>query len=172
MASQTTKVRSWLVTAALVGGTAVGAAGIASAATSTKGNHGTKAPATAPQHDGRQAPPFAPNGMPPKGMDPAKLANGPGETLLTGSDAQQVTDAALAAVPGATVIRVETDSDAGGKYEAHLAKSDGTQVTVKLDASFAVTSTEQGFGPGPRGPHGPQVTPPAAPQGSSTQPTA
>lgn len=172
MASQTTKVRSWLVTAALVGGTAVGAAGIASAATGTKGDHRPKAPATAPQQDSRPAPPLAPKDRPSQGMDPAKLANGPGETLLTGSEAQQVTDAALAAVPGATVIRVETDSDAGGKYEAHLTKSDGTQVTVKLDAAFAVTSTEQGFGPGPRGPHGPHGTPPASPQGASTQPTA
>ena len=58
--------------------------------------------------------------------------------MLTGSDAQQATDAALAAVPGATVIRVETDSDAGGTYEVHLTKADGTVATVKLDASFQV----------------------------------
>ena len=170
MASKTSKARSWMVTAALVGGTAVGAAGIASAATTgAKAKANTKAPATAPAPGTHQAPPAAPKGMPSQGMDPAKLANGPGETLLTGTDAQQATDAALAANPGATVIRVETDSDAGGKYEVHLTKADGSTVTVKLDASFQVTSTEQGFGPGPKGPHG---TPPAAPQGSASQPTA
>ena len=59
--------------------------------------------------------------------------------------------AALAAVPGGTIIRVETDS-AGSPYEAHMTKADGTQVTVKVDANFKVTGTEQGFGGG--GPHG------------------
>ena len=56
--------------------------------------------------------------------------------------------AALAAVPGATVIRVETDSE-GSAYEAHLTKSDGTQVTVKVDAGFKVTETAEGFGGAP-----------------------
>ena len=55
--------------------------------------------------------------------------------------------AALAAVPGGTVIRVETDS-AGSPYEAHVQKSDGSIVTVKIDNSFNVTSTESGFGAG------------------------
>ena len=59
--------------------------------------------------------------------------------------------AALAAVPGATVIRVETDSQ-GATYEAHLTKADGTQVTLKFDANFKVTDTQDGFGGG--GPHG------------------
>ncbi len=53
-------------------------------------------------------------------------------------------------MPGATVIRVETDS-AGSPYEAHLRKSDGTEVTVKVDSNFKVTATEDGFGKGPAG---------------------
>ena len=47
-------------------------------------------------------------------------------------------------------MRVETDS-AGSPYEAHITKADGTQVTLKIDASFKVTATEQGFGGGPHG---------------------
>jgi hypothetical protein len=68
------------------------------------------------------------------------------ETLLTGDVAQKVRDAALAAVPGATIQRVETDAD-GDKYEAHIVKSDGSLATVKVDANFKVTRVETG-GPG------------------------
>jgi hypothetical protein len=91
------------------------------------------------------------------------MSHGPGETLLTGSTAEQVKAAALAAVPNSTVIRVETDS-AGSPYEAHLTKSDGTQVTVKIDANFKVTATESGFGGGPGGhaPNGSEAPPGAA----------
>ena len=73
---------------------------------------------------------------------------GMGETPLTGDDATKATAAAEAKVPGGTVIRVETDSD--GTYEAHVRKSDGTEVEVKMDKDFKVTSVEefQGRGPG------------------------
>jgi hypothetical protein len=67
--------------------------------------------------------------------------HGPGETLLTGTTAQKVRAAALAAVPGGTIIRVETDSD-GSPYEAHVTKADGSKVTVKVDTAFKVTSVE------------------------------
>jgi hypothetical protein len=73
-------------------------------------------------------------------------ANGITETLLTGDAATKVTDAALAANPGATIQRVETDAE-GAAYEAHIVKSDGTRATVYLSDSFTVTSTETG-GPG------------------------
>ena len=43
-------------------------------------------------------------------LNPATVSHGPGETLLTDGTATKVRDAALAAVPGATVVRVETDS--------------------------------------------------------------
>jgi hypothetical protein len=77
--------------------------------------------------------------------DPATVNHGPDETLLTDGTANKVRAAALAAVPGGTIIRVETDS-AGSPYEAHVRKSDGSIVTVKVDKSFKVTSTESGFG--------------------------
>ena len=55
-------------------------------------------------------------------------------------------------MPNGTIIRVETDNE-GSPYEAHVQKSDGTTVTVKVDSSFKVTDTISGFGAG--GPHGP-----------------
>jgi hypothetical protein len=93
----------------------------------------------------------APAAYAPNRPDPATMGHGPGETLLTGSKASTVTAAAKAAVPGATVIRVETDSNGGAVYEAHMQKADGTFVTVKFDKSFTVTGTDAGFG-GPGAP--------------------
>ena len=66
--------------------------------------------------------------------------NGQRETLLTGDTAAKVKAAALAKVPGATVERVETDADHGSPYEAHLRKSDGTELEVLVDKSFTVTA--------------------------------
>jgi hypothetical protein len=144
MHSGRNRLRTWLIAGALAAGVAVGAASISAAATgsSSSGSMGTTT----------QAPPAPPAG----GVDPAKMSHGPGETLLTGDTAARVKAAALAAVPGATVIRVETDS-AGSPYEAHLRKSDGTAVTVKVDKNFKVTATESGFGGGPGGGAPPQA---------------
>ena len=82
------------------------------------------------------------------------MPNRPNESALTGDTAAKVKAAAEAAVPGGTVLRVETDSD-GSPYEAHVRKADGTFVTVKIDSSFKVTDTVEGRGGGhgdcPRG---------------------
>lgn len=67
------------------------------------------------------------------------------EKVLTGDQAARAKAAALTAVPGGTVIRVETDGD-GAAYEAHMTKADGTAVTVKFDKNFKVTGTEDGMG--------------------------
>ena len=64
------------------------------------------------------------------------------ETLLTGDAESQVRAAALAKVPGGTIIRVETDADGHAAYEAHMTKSDGTPVTVYVDKSYNVVSVE------------------------------
>lgn len=75
---------------------------------------------------------------------------GMGETPLTGADAEKATAAAQAEFPGGTVLRVETDAD--GTYEAHVRKADGTEVEVKMDKDFKVTSVEEhSFGHGPMG---------------------
>lgn len=84
---------------------------------------------------------------PANGFDPATVNHGPNETLLTDGNATKATAAAKAAVPGATIIRVETDSG-GAVYEAHMKKADGSYVTVKMDKNFKVTSVEDGFGAG------------------------
>jgi hypothetical protein len=75
-------------------------------------------------------------------------ANGTVEKLLTGTTADKARAAALAAVPGATIERVENDAE-GAVYEAHMVKSDGSHVTVKMDANFKVTGIETGAGPRP-----------------------
>lgn len=67
--------------------------------------------------------------------------NGAGETLLTGTDAEGMSAAAMAEVPDGTVIRVETDSD--GVYEAHVQKADGTEVIVQADKDFKVTGVQE-----------------------------
>ena len=80
--------------------------------------------------------------MPMRGMN---------ETPLTGADADKATAAAQAEIPDGTVLRVETDAD--GTYEAHVRKADGTEVEVKMDKDFNVTSVEEFTGhKGPGGP--------------------
>jgi len=152
------RLRLWVITGAASVGAALGAAGIASAATNVSP---TAAVSTAASSSSGSSSSAAP-------ANPATLSHGPGETLLTGTTADKVKAAALAAEPGATIIRVETDS-AGSPYEAHMTKADGTQITLKIDASFKVTSTENGFGAGPNGmapPNGGGSTGGYAPNGS------
>ena len=130
-----TRTRRIAATAAMSLGLALGAAGISSAASGSSSTTSTAATtaATAPA------------------ADPATLDHGPGETLVTGANLETLTKAALAAVPGSTVIRAETDSG-GAAYEVHLKKSDGSEVTVKFDSSLKVTATQDGFGSGPSKP--------------------
>ena len=93
-------------------------------------------------------------------IDPAKVSHGPGETLLTGATAQKASAAALAAVPGATIIPVETDAQRSA-YEAHLQKADGSYVTVKLSSAFVTSTPVAGFGGGPGGSPGASPVNPA-----------
>jgi uncharacterized membrane protein YkoI len=131
------KVRSGVIAVAVLAAIAVGSSAIAGAAsnsgaTGATGSQGSSSSTTQP--------------------DPATLSHGPGETLLTDGTADKVKQAAVDKVSGATVIRVETDSD-GSAYEAHLRKSDGTEVTVKVNKQFEATAVEDGFGAGPPGSH-------------------
>jgi hypothetical protein len=72
-------------------------------------------------------------------------ANGIIETELSGDDASKAIAAAQAAVPGGSVERAETDAE-GAAYEVHMTKSDGSEVTVKLNSNFEVTETLNGRG--------------------------
>lgn len=64
----------------------------------------------------------------------------PDEQLLSGDTATRVREAALAKYPGASVLRVETDSNGG--YEAHLRTAGGQPVTVEVGKDFTVTGEE------------------------------
>jgi hypothetical protein len=75
-----------------------------------------------------------------------------GETPLSGSTAVKVKAAALAKYPGATIDRLETDSE--GVYEAHVTTKAGDDVIVQVDKAFTVTGTQTGFGHGGHGEHG------------------
>jgi hypothetical protein len=140
------RARSFVITGAVAGGVLLGVAGIAGAATSsTTATSGSSSAAA----------------VTAAAKNPATVSHGPGETLLTGTTAAKVKAAALAAVPGGTIVRVETDS-AGSPYEAHVKKADGSFVTVKIDRSFKVTATQEGFGGGPGGAGGPGSPAPSA----------
>lgn len=65
----------------------------------------------------------------------------PDETLLAGDNATKAKAAALAKLPGSTVVKVETDAD-GGVFEAHVTKSDGSPATVVFDKDFNVTAVQ------------------------------
>jgi hypothetical protein len=77
-------------------------------------------------------------------LDPTKSMR-PDEHLLTGSTAAKVRALALAKYPGATIQRVETDSD--GVYEAHIVTKAGAELIVQVGANFTVTGTQTGGGP-------------------------
>jgi hypothetical protein len=113
-----------VATAAVAFGLAAGSYGIASAA-SNQGTTTTTGTTAA-----------APSSTQPWGGQRSD------ETLLTGDTESKVRAAALAAVSGGTIVRVETDADGHAKYEAHMTKSDGTPVTVYVNESFDVVSVE------------------------------
>jgi hypothetical protein len=123
-----------MISAALVGASVTGGAlgasllGTAGAQTDTSTNS-TAAPTGSARPDPSQG---------------GHTANGITETLLTGDVATKVTSAAQGAVPDATVDRVENDAE-GATYEAHMTKSDGTHVTIKVNADFTVAGVEAGM---------------------------
>jgi hypothetical protein len=82
----------------------------------------------------------APGSRPGGGTVDESKSQRPDEHLLSGDTASKVREAALARYPGATVLRVETDSD--GVYEAHLTTADGQRVTVEVGKDFKVTGLE------------------------------
>jgi hypothetical protein len=138
-----------LVAAGLAGGVILAGTVSANASTSTPS---PSASSSAPSVGGDQSKPSVGGDQNrptnPNPGDPSKPQRSD-ETLLTGDVADKVTAAVLAEYPGATIVRVETDSD--GVYEAHITKADGTQVSVEVDKSYTVTGEEAG---GMRGGHG------------------
>ena len=124
-------------TVAALAAVAVGASAVAGAATSnnSSGSASGSSQAAPPQGYGYGAP-----GGPPSGAPPAAGARHKPETPLTGDTAAKVKAAALAKVPDGTIERVETDSDHGSPYEAHVRKSDGTELEVLVNKQFEITA--------------------------------
>ena len=135
------RTRKILAASAMAGSLLAGGA-IGSAVLNSTANAATTAAAATPTTTAANA------GRPSAPPDPSKRGhrgtNGVEEKLLTGTAESQARAAAQAAVPGGTIQRVENDAE-GSAYEAHMTKADGTQVTVKMDSSFKVTSIDTGM---------------------------
>jgi hypothetical protein len=96
-------------------------------------------------------------GGPPPGFSaadaPGKPAHENAEKAITGADAEKAKAAAVASVGGGTAGAVTGDFRNSGSYEVTVTKTDGSQVTVRLDSSFKVES-HPGGGPGAPGAYG------------------
>jgi uncharacterized membrane protein YkoI len=120
-------IRTKLTTAAAIGAAALAGGAIANAATSSTTSSGSAAPQAAAGQSSQNA---------PQGRH---TVNGKTETPLTGDVASKVRAAALAKVAG-TVERVETNVDSSAPYEAHIVKSDGTEVEVQVNSDYTVAA--------------------------------
>jgi hypothetical protein len=79
----------------------------------------------------------------PGGAQPVR----PDEKSVSSATAATLRAAALKAVPGGTVYRIETDAG-DAVYEVHMKKADGSLVTVKFGKNLEVTKVESGMGAG------------------------
>lgn len=139
MLDSSKKTIATLAAAACLGAGSYAIAANSSTGTSSAASTATQsAPAQGAQQQGQppQGTPPGQNGQQPTGVPPRRSD----ETLLTGDAAAKAKAAAAAKLPGATIVRVETDADSGGKYEAHVTTSDGSPATVLMDADFNVTT--------------------------------
>lgn len=134
-----------LLVAGAVAGGVLAATLSASADSTTAAASATAAPSASPRADRDGDHRSGPVG----GATPVRSD----EKQVTGTDADTIRAAALKAVPGGTVYRVETDAG-DGTYEAHMTKADGTRVTVKFGKDLAVTGVENGMGKGDPAPAG------------------
>jgi hypothetical protein len=125
--------RKTVVTLAALGALALGGSALAGAAQNGSSTSSSTTGSSPPAQQGQP-----PNGGRPGG--PHVGANGKTEQALTGDTAAKVKAAALKKISGGTIERVETDVDHGSPYEAHVTKSDGTQLEVLVNKSFEVTA--------------------------------
>jgi len=129
-----------LLAAGAISGGVLASALSASAATSTPLASGSTASSLSSSH---------PKPRGPGGAQPVR----PDEKSVSSATAATLRAAALKAMPGGTVYRIETDAG-DGVYEAHMTKADGSLVTVKFDKDLKVTKVESGMGTGDPGPSG------------------
>jgi hypothetical protein len=129
---------------ALLGAGLAAGAIIAGAIGANAATNSTSASTSASTGTSTSAPGAPSHGQPPPnrhGSHPVR----PDEKSVDAATAANLKAAALKAVPGGTVYRVETDSG-DATYEAHMTKADGTEVTVKFDKNLKVTGIETGMG--------------------------
>ena len=135
MRTNSTRLTKPLALCAMVLGVAFGSYSVAAAASGSSSSSSSAA-ATTTTPSGPAAPPGA-TAQNPWGNQRSD------ETLLTGDALAKVKAAGLADVGSdATIIRIETDADGHAAYEAHMLKADGTPVTVYVNTSYDVVSTE------------------------------
>ena len=144
--------RRWAAAAGLLAAGAISGGILATAlsASASGGNASAAAASTESSPVGEATP--GPGGAQPVRSD---------EKSVPGATAATLRAAALKAVPGATVYRIETDAG-DGVYEVHMKKADGSLVTVKFDKNLTVTKVESGMGAGDPAPAGHDAPGPAA----------
>jgi hypothetical protein len=123
------------------------ARGLASCATVTALALGSAAPALA-HGDGHNC--HGPNQNTQNGQNNASVGSMPAQkTDLTGSTLGSASQAAIAAVPAATVTKAATDPDSrisDAAYKVLVTKSDGSHAFVVEDSNFNVLAVESGHG--------------------------
>jgi hypothetical protein len=115
------------------------ARGLASCATVTALALGSAAPALA-HGDGHNC-----HGPNQNGQNPSLGSTSTPKTDLTGDTLASASQAALAAVPGGTVMTATTDPNsriANAAYKLHVTKSDGSHAFVIEDANFNVLAVK------------------------------
>jgi len=70
------------------------------------------------------------------GAGVAVAGNDDGENTVTGREADKASQAALEYTHGGKVNAVERDSEHGGTWEVEVARTDGSQVDVRLDENY------------------------------------
>lgn len=98
-----------------------------------------------------------PSGSSSPGSNSSYTRQAPPQRETLSSDvAAKVKAAALARVPGATVLRTEAGGPYGSPYHAHIRKSDGTDQVVLVNSDFKATAVqaEQARHGRDRGDHG------------------
>ena len=136
--------KRWAAAAGLLVAGAIGGGVLASTLTASASSDTSAATAGAVSSPSSHARPPGPGGAQPVRPDENSVPSATAATLRA---------AALKAVPGGTVYRIETDAG-DGAYEVHMKKADGSLVTVKFDKNLTVTKVESGMGAGDPAPAG------------------
>jgi hypothetical protein len=136
--------KRWAAAVGLLAAGAIGGGVLASALTaSASSDTSTASAGTVSSPSGNARTPG------PGGAQPVR----PDEKGVSSAAAATLRAAALEAVPGGTVYRIETDAG-DGVYEVHMKKADGSLVTVKFGKNLTVTKVESGMGAGDPAPAG------------------